>query len=218
MWLHELIHDDEDVPIPFKLKGPGSGHAKNGKRSPWKKQAYMESDLLSIFEAKMSLRKFKARFIHTPAEIKWFFETIKAKALRPLETEQHSRNKVLLLLDRLHNCLSGEEMSDKYHIGCKTAYDHCSHIVKAILETYAADQEVISFPSMYDRSRMVKILKRKGRPMPTALFAVDGSDTRCTGRHVTERLSRKYRWLPCFKVTFCSTCLTYTPMMKPNHA
>ena len=106
--------------------------------------------------------------------------------------------------DRMHNCLSGEEMSDKYQIGCKTAYDHCSDIMRAILTTYA-DKDTIAFPTMKERTKMVRILKLKGRPMPTALFSVDGSDLRCTGRHIAERRSRKYRWLPCFKVSLSLT-------------
>ena len=158
----------------------------------------------------MCLRKFKSRFVHSPTEIKWFFETIKAKAMRPLETEHHCCNKLLLLLDRLHNCLSAEQMSDKYHIGCKTAYDHCSDIVHAILRTYGEDKNVITFPTKPERKIMVDILKRKNMPCPSALFAVDGSDTRCTGRHIMERLSHKYKWLPCFKVS-------YSPMHQMIH-
>ncbi len=38
--------------------------------------------------------------------------------------------------------------------------------------------------------------------MSDALFSLDGSHTRCTGRNYTERLSFKYRWLPCFNVLF----------------
>ena len=200
MWAHEWVHDDEYVPIPFKLKGVGIGHAKSGKRQSWTKKPYFDTDLLVILEKKMSLRKFKARFIHTPSEVRWFFKMIQARAVRPLETPAHARNKLLLYLDRFHNCLSGEQMSDKYQIGCKTAYDHCSDIVQAILSTYA-DKNPISFPTMQERPQMVSILKLKKRPAPTALFSVDGSDLRCTGRHIAERRSRKYRWLPCFKIT-----------------
>lgn len=203
MWLNDMIHDDEYVPIPFKLKGPGIGHAANGKRQSWIKDPYFDGDLLSILEARMSMRKFKARFIHTPSEIRWFFDTIKENAVRPLETMHHSRNKFLLFLDRVHNCLSGEEMSDKFRIGCKTAYDHCAEITKAILLTYGPNTDVISFPTMLERKKMSDILRVQNRPIPSALFAVDGSDTRCTGRHINERLSFKYgHHLPCFKVTF----------------
>eukprot|EP01084_Bolivina_argentea_P139430 245281_1 len=38
--------------------------------------------------------------------------------------------------------------------------------------------------------------------MPDAIFAVDGSHTRCTGRNISERRSHKYHWLPCFNVMF----------------
>ncbi len=49
---------------------------------------------------------------------------------------------------------------------------------------------------------MVELLKKKGVPMPDAIFSVDGSHTRCNGRHYTERWSHKYHWLPCFNVMF----------------
>ena len=213
MWLNDWIHEDESAPIPFQIKGVGTGYANSGKRRTWSKSDYFEQDLLSLFAQQMTLAKFKARFIHSPSEIKWFFDTIKANAVRKLETMHHSRNKMLLLLDRLHNCLSAQEMSDKYRIGCKTAYDHCSDITKAILDTYGNDKEVISFPSKRDRKTMIHILKSKNSPVPTALFCVDGTDTRCTGRNISERRSRKYKWLPCFKVFlqmhFLSDCIQH---------
>ena len=187
-----MIHDDDCVPIAFKLKGVGIGHSNTGQRRSFEQDGLFETDLLSKLERKMCLRKFKSRFVHSPTEIRCFFETIKAKAMRPLETEHHCCNKVLLLLDRLHNCLSAEQMSDRYHIGCKTAYDHCSDIVHAIL-VHSEDKNVITFPTKPERKIMVNILKRKTLPCPSALFAVDGSDTRCTSRHIMERLSHKYK-------------------------
>jgi len=167
----------------------------------------------------MTAHKFKARFCHSPSELRWFFNQIKEQAVRPLETMHHSRNKLLLLMDRLHCCLSSEEMSDKFHIGCKTAYSHCSDIVHAILKTYTADTDVIAFPTKSQRVKMVEILKRKGRPAPTALFAVDGSDTRCTGRHIMERLSRKYKWyvflhLPMLSCSITLICHTGSRVSK----
>ena len=101
MWAQEWmtwIHDDEYVPIPFKKKGVGSGRSVTGKRRSWTKKPYFDLPLLDILEKKMSLRKFKARFIHTPQEIRWFYKTIQAKAIRPLESPEHARNKFLLFL------------------------------------------------------------------------------------------------------------------------
>lgn len=96
MWLNELIHEEQDAPIAFTKKGVGIGHSKNGKRKTSKSDGYFQQDLLSLFTKTMTLRKFKARFIHSPSEIEWFFDTIKAEAVRPLETEHHSRNKFCL--------------------------------------------------------------------------------------------------------------------------
>ena len=95
MWAQEWLHDDEYVPIPFEKKGVGMGRSKTGVRSSWTKKEYFELDLLDKLAKKMSLRKFKARFIHTPKEIGFFYETIKQKAIRPNETAEHSRNKLV---------------------------------------------------------------------------------------------------------------------------
>ena len=141
----------------------------------------------------MTLPRFKSRFIYSPKEVEWFFNTIKKNVIRPKETMQLARNKLLLWLDKLHCCLSGNEMQDKYDIGVATAYSHISDILQAILKTYQED-DVVSFPTMAERKLMEQILKQNGDRAPTGIFAVDGSHLRCNGRNNAERRSKKYNW------------------------
>lgn len=198
----DVIWEDEYTFIEYKKKGVGSGHSKSGQRRKWTKNHFFEQDLLTKLKTSLDETSFKARFAgYNPEEICWFFEKIKARALRPKETEVHCRNKLLLWLDKLHNCLSYHEIKEKYKVGITTAKNHIDDILKAILSTFE-NENVVAFPDKQQRKKMVKILKLKGSPVPHALFAVDGSHTRCTGRHVKERISKKYNWLPCFNVTF----------------
>ncbi len=183
--------------MEFKTKGVGTGRSKNGRRKRWKKKPYFQMDLLSKFERELSASEFRARFAsYSPCQLRWFFNTIKKELIRPRGTEWHSMNKLLLWLDKLHNRLSGLEMREKYQIGVKTAYSHVSDVLMAILKTYE-DRNVVRFPTISERQQMLRILKTKGAPMPDALFSLDGSHARCTGRHIRERLSHKYHWLPC---------------------
>ncbi len=92
-------------------------------------------------------------------------------------------------------------MKKEYKIGIKTAKDHITDVLRSILKSYK-NKHVIGFPTIAEREHMVNLLKKKGVPMPYALFALDGSHLRCTGRNFSERWSFKYRWLPCFSVMF----------------
>lgn len=198
----DFILDDEDECIPYKLRGVGTGHSRTGHRRRWKKKFYFEEDLMAKFSSESTLSEFKARFAgYSPNQLNWFFDTFKKQLIRPRETEQHAKNKLLLWMDKLHNSLSGQEMRDKYQIGIKTAYSHVNDVLRAILKRYE-DENVVRFPNIEERKQMVQILKTKGAPMPDAIFALDGSHARCTGRHIAERRSFKYRWLPCFNVLF----------------
>ena len=175
------------------------GNPRSGKRAKWKKSAYMEQDLLGLFEKTKSLARFKARFIFSPQQLRWFWGTIKHNAIKPKETEHHAQNRLLLFCDKVHNSLSGAQMADKYEIGIATAFSHVWDLLLAILKSY--DQsEVVSFPNSEERELMEAILKQKGEKMPHAIFAVDGSHLRCMGRNNAERRSKKYNWLPCFGV------------------
>ena len=49
---------------------------------------------------------------------------------------------------------------------------------------------------------MVQILKQKRAPLPDAIFVIDGSHQKCCGSKYSERLSYKYKWSPCFNVSF----------------
>ena len=198
--------DLEYQPLKFKTNKIGSGHSKTGTRRRWKKSDYFEQDLLQLFADKFTTKRFKTRFIYSPKELNWFFNTIKKHLMRPQKTEQHACNKLLLFMDKLRNCLSGEAMSDKYLLGVKTCYDYVSDVVRAILESYNG-RDPIAFPNISDRVQMVEILQRQGRPMPTALFSVDASDTRCTGRHISERCAYKYRVCHCFFHSFVYHCI-----------
>ena len=198
----EFILDNEYRGISFKNKGVGRGHAKSGQRQKWTKKYFFEQDLLQKYSREMTSKEFKATFAsYSPKQLSWFFDTIKAQLIRPKETEFHARNKLLLWLDKLHNSLSGQQMRSKYKIGIQTAYSHVQDVLKAIVISYQ-DENVVRFPTEEERLQMITILKLRNAEMPDALFALDGSHARCTGRNVTERLSFKYRWLPCFNVLF----------------
>ena len=194
---------DEDYTFyKWKKRGVGKGHSKTGRRAGWTKKYYFEQDLLTKFVNEMKPKAFKARFAgYRPEEINWFFQKIKNSAIRPKETEVHCRNKLLMWIDKLHNCLSYHQINDKYQIGVATAKSHIDDILKAIIKSFRGTN-VVSLPTLDQRLQMVKILKQKGAPMPDAIFSVDGSHTRCTGRDIQERVSHKYRWLPCFNVMF----------------
>ena len=198
----DMIWDDNHVFIAYKKKGVGKGRAKSGQRKKWRKKYYFEQDLFTKFQRELDEKGFKARFAgYTAQQLDWFFNKIKKQAIRPKETEWHCRNKLLMWLDKLHNCLSYEEIKNKYQIGIATAKSHINDILKAILESFK-DSQVITFPTETQRIQMVNLLKKKNDYMPHAILSMDGSHTRCTGRHITERLSQKYHWLPCFNVLF----------------
>ena len=198
----DFILDDSDELNDYKLKGVGRGHAKSGHRKRWKIKLFFQQDLLTKYEREMTEREFKSTFAgYTAKQLRWFFEKIKQRLIRPRETPWHARNKLLLWLDKLHNSLSGQQMHDKYKIGITTADTHIEDLLEAILKTFE-DEDVVTFPTMEEREEMRQILKTKGAPMAEALFALDGTHARCTGRNIPERLSFKYRFLPCFNVLF----------------
>ena len=198
----EFILEDAAPLLKYRKKGVGTGHSKNGPRRRWKKKYYFERNLLAKFQSELQDAEFRSRFAgYSPRELTWFFETIKDELIRPRETRCHAMNKLLLWLDKLHNCLSGLQMKQQYQIGIKTAYSHVQDVLNAVMRAYE-NKNVIRFPTITEREQMVHILKTKRVPMPDALFSLDGSHARCTGRHIRERLSFKYRWLPCFNVLF----------------
>ena len=190
---NDIIFEDDEDELQFKKRGVGRGHSAHGQRKRWKKRVFFEGDLVDKFNRELGAKAFKITYILTAKQITQFFETIKEQAIRPKESTVHSRNKLLLWLDRMHNCLSGQQMANRYHIGVQTAFSHIQDILRAILVTYNG-KNIVRFPTMAERHSMVKILKSKNAYMPDALFAVDGSHLRCTGRHIAERRSRKYKW------------------------
>ena len=94
-------------------------------------------------------------------------------------------------------------MKDKYKIGVKTAETHVKDVIISIFNSHE-EKNVVRFPNQEERQHMIRILKQRGAPMPDALFALDGSHARCTGRNEVERLSHKYHFLPCFNCLFVS--------------
>lgn len=197
----ELILEDDEIPCQYDKRGVGRGHAASGSRARWKKKQFFEQDLLRVYSSQLTARAFKSTYVFEPQQIARLFVDIKAKLLRPKETEVHARNKILLWLDKLHGSLSGQQMSVKYYIGVQTAYSHISDVLKAVLMTFNKAQ-LVQFPSATERDWMVKILKQKNAPMPDALFAVDGSHARCSGYRFRERLSYKWKNRPCFNAMF----------------
>ena len=161
-----MIRDDDYEDIEWKKRGVGRGHSKSGQRQRWRKNWFFEQDLFTKFKMDMKPVAFKARFAgYNPDEINWFFQKIKAVAIRPKETEVHCRNKLLLWIDKLHNCLQYHEISEKYKIGIATAKSHVDDILKAIIISFRGTK-VISLPTLEQRLNMVKILKQKNAPMP----------------------------------------------------
>ena len=193
----EFIMEDAVPPLRFRKTGVGTGHSKNGPRRRWRKKYYFEQNLMTKFQRELSEAEFKSRFAsYSPRELDWFFDTIKHELIRPRETLCHAKNKLLLWLDKLHNCLSGLQMKQQYQIGIKTAYSHVHDVLTAVLKTYE-NSNVIRIPTIPEREKMMRILQTRRAPLPHAIFSLDGSHARCTGRHIRERLSFKYHWLPC---------------------
>ena len=198
----DFIMEDAEPLLNFRKRGVGTGHSKTGLRKRWRKKYYFEQNLLQKFKRELSVTEFKTRFAsYSPCELSWFFDTIKDELIRPRESRCHAMNKLLLWLDKLHNSLSGLQMKERYQIGIKTAYSHVQDVLVAVMKSYE-NKNAIRFPTISERKQMVRILKSKGSPFPDALFSLDGSHARCTGRHIRERLSFKYHFLPCFNVLF----------------
>lgn len=196
----QLIYSDEDKSMKFKKGGVGRGHSIKGSRERWTKDPYFDLDLFQIHSEEMSEKLFKSCYVYAPPQIDELYRDIRLELIRPRETMAHSRNKLLLFMDKLHNSLSGNQMSVKYHIGVQTAFSHIRDVVEAILNTFK-DKNMVTFPSEEERALMVKILAQKNDPMPHALFAVDGSHIRCVGRkNHAERHSKKYGYWPAFNL------------------
>ena len=209
-WKKLIFEDDHHHFINYKKKGVGTGHSQSGTRKKWKKKQFFEQDLLNKFKTELTKEDFCSKFGgYSACDIEWFFNTIYKHALRPKETFVHCRNKLLLWLDKIHNCLSYKQIRFNYKIGIKTALSHIEDILKAIIKSYK-NKDVVTFPTQKQRVQMVQILKQKNAPMPHAIFTLDGSHARCTGRNTTERLSHKYHWLPCFNVLFVIERVFYT--------
>lgn len=193
----DFMLEDAAPLLEFRKKGVGTGRSKHGPRKRWRKRYYFEQNLLIKFQRELQETEFKSRFAsYSPRELSWFFDTIKDELVRPRETQFHAMNKLLLWTDKLHNSLSGQQMKERYQIGIKTAYSHVQDVLSAILKSYE-NKNVVRIPTIEEREQMVRILKTKGASLPDAVFSLDGSHARCTGRHVRERLSFKYHWLPC---------------------
>lgn len=202
LWNDFAQDASEYIFIDYKKKGVGSGHSKTGKRKRWRKDTFFEQDLLTHYQNKLSTDAFKATFAgYTPKQIDWFFNKIKIKTIRVRETEWHCRNKLMLWLDKLHNCLKYQQIAEKYRIGKATAKSHITDITKGILKSYE-NVNIVKFPDSQERQEMVKLLKQKGAPTPYALFSLDGSHPRCKGMKFEERLSSKHGFHPCFNVLF----------------
>ena len=73
--------------------------------------------------------------------------------------------------------------------------------VKAILQTFQGTN-IIGFPNKSEKYMMASILKKRNAALPHALFTFDGKDALCSGKNHAERLSYKYRFLPCFSALF----------------
>ena len=192
----ELFFDEMEFDLKFEIEEKiGSGKSKNGKRKSWKKKYNFE---LNLLKEKHHPSKYAG---FTDQQLEEFFCHIKNNLIRPKETDVHAKNKLLMWLDRLHQSLTWNQVRDQYKISPASAIGYVDDVLNAILKTFR-NTNIIGFPNLEEREKMVKILKKRNAPMPTALFLFDGKDALCNGQIHSERLSYKYRFLPCFSVLF----------------
>ena len=197
-----IFEEENQQDLCITPKKFGKGNCKVGKRKTWKKNDYFEKDLLKIFETEMSIKGFMTQFAgYSPQQIQHFFDKIKSNLIRPRETVDHARNKVLLWLDRNHNKPKWHHIARSYKIGASTAKGFVKDVERAIFSTFK-NTNIISFPTKKQREKMVQILKQKQVPLPHELFTLDGKHARCTGMQKIERLSWKFHWKPCFNCLF----------------
>ena len=194
--------DDDEHFIEYELRGVGTGHSKSGIRKKWKKKHYFEQDLLTLSLRELGADGFASKFCGCSVnDILYIWNNIKKRVLRAKETEIHARNKLLLWLDKLHNDLKWKQIKSRYQIGIKTAVDYVDDILNGIIDSYK-NTNVISFPTEQQKLKMVKMNKLLRKPMPHALFTMDGKHARCFGAKCKKRLSYKYKFIPCFNVLF----------------
>ncbi len=206
-FLFELLFEEENGStlreIDYKIRGYGKGYPKSGSRKNVKRSGYFQQDLFTVFLTNLGEKKFTAKFAgFKPHEIISFFGAVRMHYLRPNETLEHARNKLLLWLDWLHNSLSYAQVSEYYDIGISTAVEYLREVPRGICSAYQGSQ-VISLPPKSVRHKIVESLKKQNRPMWHVVFLCDGSHPRCNGYKThPERLSWKHNFEPAFNVTF----------------
>ena len=198
----ELFEDEHEF-IPYKVRGVGTGHSKTGQRKKWKKRYWFEQDLLSRESRMLGPEKFSNKYAGCSAQdVRFIWSKIHQHVIRPRETFVHSRNKLLLWLDKLHNDLNWDHISKAYKIGVATAIEYVKDLLQGIIKAYEGS-DIISFYSEDTRLRMIEINKQRGVRMANALFTMDGKHAKCRGLNIPERRSKKYNnHIPCFTALF----------------
>lgn len=197
------LWDDENVCLPYKMPGVGSGHTKSGKRRKWKKRHRFELDHLKLEKDILVDDTFQSKFAGcTVDDIQYIWNKIKKHVVLPRETEVHARNELMMWLDKLHNDLSWVQISVIYQIGISTAIKYSHDLLKGMIQAYQGS-DIISFPAETEMMQMVKVNQQRGKRMPHALYSLDGKHAKCRGLHFKHRKSKKYKCkIPCFNVLF----------------
>ena len=125
-----------------------------------------------------------------------------SNVIRLKETEIHARIKSLLWLDKMHNDLKWIDCKDKYNISTSCAIIYVQDVLKGIMKTFK-NENIVTFPSEKQKLKMVSLNKMRNKDMPQASFTMDGKHAKCLGKHISERLSYKFKFkVPCFNVLF----------------
>ena len=187
----------------FKAKGVGSGHCNSGNRKGCTHNDYFEQDLLEKELQELGETEFASKHGgFAKSDILYIWDKIKDKVRRPLETDVHARNKILVWMDKLHHKLTWKQISRQYHISEANAIIFMDDLTGGIIEAYK-NSNIISYPSEQEQQQMIQLLQKAGKPMPDCLFNLDGKHARCKGLTKFERLSAKFNFhQACFNVLF----------------
>ena len=203
MCILDEFWNDTQPPIKFKKSGVGSGHCYSGTRREYTQRNYFEQDLLEKELLELGPTQFASKHGgFTKTDILYIWSKIRDDVMRPLETEVHGRNKILVWMDKLHNKLTWKQISRNYHISESNAIIFMDDLTEGIIEAYK-DSNIISFPSKEEQQEMNKLLAMANKPMPNCSLNLDGKHARCKGLRKFERLSAKFNFhQACFNVLF----------------
>ena len=200
--MDDFWNENENETI-YKATGVGSGHSKSGYRRGCTHNDYFEQDLLEKEIKEFGEIDFASKHGgFAKSDILYIWSKIKEFVQRPLESNVHARNKLLVWMDKLHNKLTWKQISRQYYISEATAIIFMDDLTGGMVKAYK-DSNIISYPSAEEQQQMMHLLELAGKPMPGCLFNLDGKHARCKGLNKFERLSAKFNFhQACFNVLF----------------